>query len=62
MTRMFVFKDLPRTMTKREWKELDRWLRRTERPIKLRMAKALFGVAVYGHAEWFVRYKEEPPQ
>ena len=50
-TRMFVFRDLPRTMTKREWKALDRWLRRTEGPIRARLEKALEDTLLYGHAE-----------
>lgn len=50
MARMFIIRDAPRTMTKREWKAFDRWLRIEERRAKPRVEGMLLDLAFHGTA------------
>jgi hypothetical protein len=44
----FVPKTLPRTMTRAQWKEADRWRRMTEKKLRDQMAERIANALLFG--------------
>ena len=52
MTTRLYIKDPPRTWTKKDWKEADRWLRIVSREVNKEAAKFYTDLLLYGRATW----------
>lgn len=55
MTLSFDWRKIPRSLTRAEWREIDRWRRKAQRQIRAEITRqqndvAVFGTAVIGFA------------